>query len=191
MQPCDDGYKTGSAMRRVVPIPLVMTSPSSPTERAGRAARTGAAGAVVGAVAFFDGVFVGTPVALLAAAFRPLFVFAVGAPVVSLLAIACCAWLERRWDDWSSGNGNRLEKRLDRMRESRLLRKPVAWLQHGSDRQYAFAAAVANPILVAALARSIGGRPIGRRRIVLGAVAYAIPYVALWTLVGVAFGSAV
>ncbi len=168
-----------------------MSSPSSSTERAAHAARTGAAGAVVGAVAFFDGACIGMPVAVLAAAWRPLPVFAGGAAAVCLLAIACCTWLERRWDDWFSGNGNRLEKRLDRMRESRLLRKPVAWLQHGSDRQYAFAAAVANPVLVAALARSIAGRPIGRRRIVLGSVCYAIPYVALWTLVGVALGSGV
>jgi hypothetical protein len=168
-----------------------VTSRSNSTERVAGAARTGAAGTVVGAVAFFDGVFVGMPVAVLAAAWRPLFVFGAGAAAVSLLAIFCCTWLERRWDDWFSGNGNRLEKRLERMRESRLMRKPVAWIQHGSDRQYAFAAAVANPVLVAALARSIGGRPIGRRRIVLGAVSYAIPYVALWTLVGIALGSAV
>jgi hypothetical protein len=173
-----------------LPIGLVVTSPQSSTERVARAARTGAAGTIVGAVAFFDGVFVGAPVALLAAALRPLFVFAGGAAAVTLLAIFCCAWLERRWDDWSSGNGGRLEKRLERMRESRFLRKPFAWIQHGSDRQYAFAAALANPVLVAALARSIGGRPVGRRRIVLGAIAYAIPYVALWTLVGVALGSA-
>ncbi len=168
-----------------------MTSPSSSTERVGRAARTGAAGAVVGAVAFFDGVVIGTPVALLAAAFRPLFVFAGGAVAVSLLAAFCCTWLERRWDDWSAGNGGKLEKRLERMRESRLMRKPVAWIQHGSDRQYAFAAAVANPVLVAAFARSLVGRPVGRRRIVLGSVAYAIPYVALWTLVGAGLGGAV
>jgi hypothetical protein len=70
------------------------------------------------------------------------------------------------------------------------MRKPVAWIQHGSDRQYAFAAAVANPVLVAALARSLAGRPVGRRRIVLGSVAYAIPYVALWTLVGAGLGGA-
>ena len=56
--------------------------------------------------------------------------------------------------------------------------------QRGSDRSYAFAAAVANPILVAALARVIGGTPVGERRVVLGAVAYAIPYVAMWSIVG-------
>ena len=75
------------------------------------------------------------------------------------------------------------------MRASRLMSHPVAWIQNGSDRWYAFAAAVANPILIAGLARFIGGKPIGRRRILLGAVAYAIPYVAMWTIVGSALGS--
>ena len=64
------------------------------------------------------------------------------------------------------------------------MRHPVASIQRGSDRWYALAAAVANPILIAALARLVGGRPIGHRRIVVGAVAYAIPYVAMWSLVG-------
>jgi len=74
------------------------------------------------------------------------------------------------------------------MRANRLMSHPVAWIQNGSDRWYAFAAAVANPILIAALARFIGGKRIGKRRIVLGAVAYAIPYVAMWTIVGFALG---
>ena len=43
------------------------------------------------------------------------------------------------------------------MRKSRLMQHPVAWIQRGSDRWYAFAAAVANPILIAALARFVGG----------------------------------
>ena len=54
---------------------------------------------------------------------------------------------------------------------------PVAWIQRGSDRWYALAAAVANPILIATLARFVGGERVGKRRIVLGAVAYALPYV--------------
>ena len=65
---------------------------------------------------------------------------------------------------------------------------PVAWIQRGSDRWYALAAAVANPILVATFARFVGGKPIGERRIFLGAVAYALPYVAMWSIVGFAFG---
>jgi hypothetical protein len=164
-------------------------SPGS-TERAG-AVRTGVVGTIVVAVGFFDAVFLGVPIAVLAASFGPLVVFIGGAIAVSFLVIACCSWVDRRWDDWFSGNAGRIEKRLDAMRASRLLRHPVAWVQRGSDRWYALAAALANPILIAALARSIGGRPIGRRRILLGSVAYAIPYVAMWSLLGFALGSAI
>jgi hypothetical protein len=84
-----------------------------------------------------------------------------------------------------------MEKRFETMRTSRLLRHPVRWIQHGSDRSYALAAALANPILVAAFARFVGGEPVGDRRIVLGAVAYAVPYAAMWSLVGFALGDTV
>jgi hypothetical protein len=77
------------------------------------------------------------------------------------------------------------------MRASRLMAHPVAWIQRGSARWYALAAAVANPILVATFARFVGGKPIGERRIFLGAIAYALPYVAMWSIVGVAFGEAI
>jgi len=162
--------------------------PRSSTEQVGSAARSSASGTAVGAFAFFDGVFLGAPIALLAAAFRPVVVYAAATVVVVLIVVACCTWVDRRWDDWFSGQGNRIESRLESMRASRLMSHPVAWIQTGSDRSYAFAAAVANPILIAALARLIGGRPIGRRRILLGAVAYALPYVAMWTIVGFALG---
>jgi hypothetical protein len=148
------------------------------------AARSAVAGTVVMAFAFFDGVFIGAPIALLTTAFSPVPLYCVAVVVVALLVIACCRWVDRRWDLWFSGKGGRIETRLDAMRASRLMRHPVAWIQRGSDRWYAFAAAVANPILVAAFARLLGGERIGERRIVLGAVAYAIPYVAMWTLVG-------
>jgi hypothetical protein len=128
---------------------------------------------------------------VLAASLGPLIVFVVGVPTVTFLSIACCSWVDRRWDDWFSGNGKRIEKRLETMRASRLMRHPVAWTQRGSDGWYALAAAIANPVLVAALARSVGGRPIGERRILLGSVAYAIPYVAIWSLVGLGLGDAI
>jgi hypothetical protein len=136
------------------------------------------------AFGFFDGVFVGAPIALLAATSRPVPVYCGAVIAVILLVIACCRWVDRRWDDWFSGKGRRIETRLEGMRASRLMRHPVAWIQRGSDRWYALAAAVANPILVGGFARLLGGTKIGERRIVLGAVAYAIPYVAMWTLVG-------
>ena len=47
-----------------------------------------------------------------------------------------------------------------------------------------------NPILVVALSRSVSGKP-SERRILLGSIAYAVPYVAMWTLVGLAVGDAI
>ena len=161
-----------------------MGSPQESIGPTGGAARSAVAGTVVMAFAFFDGVFIGAPIAVLAAALRPVPLYCVAVVAVALLVIACCRWVDRRWDYWFTGKGSRLETRFDAMRASRVMRHPVAWVQRGSDRWYALAAAVANPILMAALARLVGGERIGERRIVLGAVAYAIPYVAMWTLVG-------
>ena len=175
----------------MLPIPVEMTAPPDSARYVGGAARTGAIGAVVAAFAFFDGVFVGAPIAILAASLRPPLVFVGAACAVSFLSIGCCRWLDRRWDDWLLGHGARVERRLERIRASRLMRHPIAWIEGSSDRLYAAAAAIVNPILVVALARSIAGRPIGERRIVLGSVAYAIPYVAMWTIVGIALGSTV
>ena len=143
------------------------------------------------AIAFIDGVVLGAPVAILAASFRPLVVFLAASAAVAVVTIFSCRWVDRRWDDWLSGNANRMGKRLNGMRSSRLMRHPVGWIERGSDRWYAFAAAVCNPILVLGVARSISGKPVGERRIVLGCVAYAIPYVAMWSLVGLAVGTTI
>jgi len=70
------------------------------------------------------------------------------------------------------------------------MQHPVRWIQSSSDRRYAVAAAFVNPILVLALARSVAGTTIGKRRILLGSIAYAIPYVAMWTIVGIAVSGA-
>lgn len=145
-------------------------------------------GTVVAAFAFFDSVFVGMPIALLAASFGPVLVFVAAAIAVSCLSIACSGWVNRRWDDWLSGDDRRIVKRMETMRASRLMRRPVAWIEGGTDRQYAVASALANPVLVVALARSVGGSPIDENRIRLGSIAYAIPYVAMWTIVGLALG---
>jgi hypothetical protein len=149
-----------------------------------------AVGLIVAAVAFFDAVFVGAPIAFLAASLRPVPVFVGAAIAVCVLSIACCSWVNRRWDLWSARTGGRMQKRLDGMRGSRLMSRPVAWIERGSDRAYALAAAVGNPILVATFARLVGGGPVSERRIWLGSVAYAIPYAAMWCVFGLALGGA-
>ena len=168
-----------------------MPVPNVSKRRAESRARTGAVGTIVAAFAFFDGVFIGTPIALLVASLRPFPLFVAAAIAVTCLSIACSGWLNRRWDDWLSGNDKRIANKLEMMRASRLMRRPVAWIEGGSDRQYALASALANPVLVVAVARSVGGEPIRGRRIRMGSIAYAIPYVAMWTLVGLALGNAI
>ena len=69
------------------------------------------------------------------------------------------------------------------MRASRLMAHPVAWIQR---RLGPLAAAVANPILIATLARFVGGERVGKRRIVLGAVVR--PPMAMWSIVGFVIG---
>lgn len=165
-----------------------MSSPVPSKHSAGAAARAGLGGTLVAAFAFFDGVFLGAPIALLATSFRPLAVYGGAVVAVIVIVAACSRWVDRHWELWFTGNGSRVETRLESMRESRLMRHPVAWIQRGSDRWYGLAAAVANPILVSAFARVVGGRPVGERRIMLGAVAYALPYVAMWTIVGLVVG---
>jgi hypothetical protein len=101
-------------------------SSSAPSEhRTGSAARAGVAGTLVAVFAFFDGVFLGAPIALLAASFRPLVVYAVAVVAIIFIVTGCCRWVDRRWDVFFSGSGSRVETRLETMRESRLMRHPV------------------------------------------------------------------
>ena len=78
-----------------------MASPSpNSAQPAGGAVRTGVIGTLVAAFAFFDGVVLGAPVALLAASFSPLIVYVVATTAAILLVIACCSWVDRRWEGW-------------------------------------------------------------------------------------------
>jgi hypothetical protein len=177
--------------RALLPIHTAMASAPEPTTHLDGATRSGLIGTVVAGVAFFDSLLLGAPIALVAAALgRPVLVFGVAACAVACIVVGCCRWVDRRWEVWLTGNGTRLERSLETMRASRLLRRPVGWIQSGSERSYALAAAVANPILVAAFARSLSGEPVGERRILLGAVAYAVPYAAMWTIIGFVLGEA-
>ena len=144
-----------------------MASPSpNSAQPAGGAVRTGVIGTLVAAFAFFDGVVLGAPVALLAASFSPLIVYVVATTAAILLVIACCSWVDRRWEGWLLGGQPRRQAARSNASE------PPDEASRGVDRArldlgYAFAAAVANPILVLASARSMSGKPVGERRILL------------------------
>jgi hypothetical protein len=107
--------------------------------------------------------------------------------VISLINIWACSWLDREWDVWIAGPGKRLEKRLEKLRSGKLLKTPVGWVRNGSEVGFTLAAVVINAITVVALARLIGGAPIGNRRVTEAALGYSIFFASLFTLIGVGF----
>jgi hypothetical protein len=148
-------------------------------------------GTLVAIYGLFDTLLMGVPIVLLAAWLDPLLVFAVAAIGVTAADGLCCTWLDREWDRWFAGSGRRIEPRLHHMREARLLRHPVAWIERGSDRQFALGAAITNAIIATVLSRLLTGAPVGPRRILLASAAYGLFFTGLYAFVGFLLGSAV
>ena len=154
-------------------------------------ARVGAIGAAITAFAFLDAYTVGLLIAALAAWLPALIVFAVAAVVLTLINGACCRWVERQWDAWIAGNAKRMEATLAKRRKSRLMRHQVAWITRGSDAWFTLAAILMNPVIVIALARMIGGQPVGPRPVRLAAAGYSIVFAAVFSATGFAAGDAI
>jgi uncharacterized membrane protein len=138
--------------------------------------------------AVFDAITAGLAVVFLSAYFNSLIVFVVAVVVIALINLASCTWVDREWETFASGPGKRVEKRLDKMRKSKTMRHPVEWITRGSAGWYALAAALINAITVTALARIIGGKPVGQRRVQLAAIAYAVFFAGIFTLIGIGLG---
>jgi hypothetical protein len=76
---------------------------------------------------------------------------------------------------------------LEKLRSGKLLKTPVGWVRNGSEVGFTLAAVVINAITVVALARLIGGAPIGNRRVTEAALGYSIFFASLFTLIGIGF----
>jgi hypothetical protein len=147
-------------------------------------------GTLVAIYGMFDTLLMGVPIVLLAAWLNPLVVFAVAAIGVTAADGLCCTWLDREGDRWFAGAGRRIEPKLRHVRTSRLLRRPVAWIEHGSDRQFALGAAITNAIIATVISRLLTGAPVGARRILMASFAYAMFFTGLYAFVGFLLGSA-
>ena len=153
--------------------------------------RSGAIGTLVAGYALFDVIPIAVIVIALTAWFeRPQILFLIVALVLIVINVACCRWLQRHWDAWITGNGERIEAKLDKMRKSSVMKHPVAWITRGSDWWFALATAIVNPIIVVVAARVVGGQPITERRILIASVAYAVPMAVVFTVTGYALGEA-
>jgi hypothetical protein len=69
-------------------------------------------------------------------------------------------------------------------------RAATRWISGDSDVRYAAAAALTCAIVAVTLGRSVGGRPLSARRVLLAAVSYALFSVGLFTIAGVVAGEA-
>lgn len=149
-----------------------------------------AAGAIV-AYWLADGYVIGLPVAALAATWNPLVVFLGALLLVVSINLAACRWINTAWSSWASGSsGARMERQLDRLRPTRAGTAAARWISSESDVRFAAAAALTCAIVAVTLGRSVGGRPLPARRVLLAAVSYAVFSVGLFTLLGVVTGEA-
>lgn len=160
----------------------------APTQRG--FARQAAIGAGVAAWAFLDPL-VALVVVGLAAWTRPVVVFGVAAVVLAIINLAACNWLDRQWAVWVSGHGERLEKRLEKMRNGRIMRHPVAWIASGSAFWFTLAAILVNAVVAVGCARIISGQPVGERRIRLAAITFSVFIAAFYAVVGWAVGDTI
>jgi hypothetical protein len=146
----------------------------------------GAIGAFVGVYAFLDDLLLG-PVLIAVTVWVPWYlVFAVAGGVLTLVNIACCTWMQRRWDEWILGYGAKLETRLAKLRRGRVLKHPFGWITRDSTVLITVAAGLIGTVIVVAVIRLAGAKPIGRRRILFASVAYSAGFAATYTGVGVA-----
>ena len=146
-------------------------------------------GTAVGAYAFLDDLILG-PLLVLLAAWMPWWVILpLSWAFFTAVNLACCEWLQRRWEHWILGHGARVEALLERRRRSRLLRHPLGWLARDSDAWFTAAAGLIGTVIVVALARLSGAATLTRRRLVLGSAAYSFGFAATYTGVGVSIGA--
>ena len=151
-----------------------------------------AAAAAIVAYWLADGYVIGLPVAALAATWSPLVVFVAALAIVIPINLAACRWIEGAWSSWANGSsGARVERQLDKVRPTRFGRAATRWVSSDSDARFAAAAALTCAIVAVTLGRSVGGRPLGSRRLVLASVSYALFSVGLFTVAGAAAGTAV
>ena len=151
----------------------------------------GVIGALVAAYAFLDDLLLG-PILVGLAVWLPWYLtFGVASGVLAFINIACCNWMQQRWDSWIHGHGAKLEAALEKRRRGRLLRHPLAWITRDADVWLTIAAGLIGTVIVVAVARLAGSKPIGQRRIVFASVAYSVGFAATYTGVGVGIASLV
>jgi hypothetical protein len=145
----------------------------------------GVIAAAVGIYAFLDDLLLG-PILVAAAVLFPWYLtLAAAAGLFTFINIACCNWVQRRWDSCVHCHGTRLEARVEKLQRGRLTRYPARWITRDSDVWVTIAAGLIGTVIVVGVIRLLGGQPIGHRRLVYASVAYSAGFAATYTGVGI------
>jgi len=80
---------------------------------------------------------------------------------------------------------------MQKVRSGKRARRPIEWMNRGSNLWFGLAAALLNAIQVIALARLISGHAAGERRILVAAVAYSLFVAGIFSLFGFALGDVI
>ena len=90
------------------------------------------------ALSIFDALIFGLPTFILALYFNALIVFVVAFAILILINLWACRWIEGKWDAWIVGTG--FESRMQRVRSGKRAKRPIEWINRGSDLWFGLAA---------------------------------------------------
>jgi len=161
---------------------------AKPASRALKRLQYGVVGTAVAVYAFLDDLLLG-PILVAAAVLFPWYLtMGAATGVFTLVNIICCNWLQRSWDTWIQRHGARLDARLAKLRDGRLLKYPARWITRDSDVWVTVAAGLIGTVIVVTVIRLLGSKPVGHRRVVFASFAYSAGFVATYTGVGIGIG---
>jgi hypothetical protein len=112
---------------------------------------------------------------------------AAGIAFFSLVEFTCCVWIDENWAQWEAKVSDKIRAKVERWREGRMLRHIVGWISGGSALMYIIAAVLTSPITTVTVARLIGGKTVGKSRILTACVAYSVFLVGIATIVALMF----
>jgi len=116
--------------------------------------------------------------------FNPVLVFFAAAVTFGGIELVCCNWVNRNWDGWMAKIGPSLDGKIRRWRQGRIMKHPVRWATGDSTRWFAVAALLTSGLTVVTVSRALGGRPVGRARLRVAVLCYALFVAGVFTVSG-------
>ena len=158
------------------------------TDAAPRASvvKTGAMATLILAWEGFGDLTVSLALVASALVVSPIALFGITFVMYAALELWFCTWIDGNWALWYAKAGPRVQEKVEKWRGEGLMGRAVDKITSGSTRGYAIAAILASPVIVVTIARAVGGRTVGKARVVWVSLAYSATMASIVTLLGAA-----